>query len=634
MKGTKRCLRVLGRVIAAVFLCMTIVLLFGQNVSFAVEVETFVIDDNGVLVQYNGPGGDVIIPDGVTAIGDMAFWECENLTSVTVPDGVTSIGFGAFVNCHNLASINIPDGVISIGNSAFESCRSLTGITIPSGVSTIGQNTFYGCSSLSSIIIPDGVTSIGNYAFGDCYGLTSITIADSVSEINAEAFLGCSSLTSINIPKNVTTIPYGAFWGCSSLTNVTVSKGVKVISDSAFRSCVSLTTIILPDSVTTISYCAFRGCDKLSRVVIPDSVTRIESYAFDNCISLKSITIPSSVTFLEVDLFYECSEDLVIRVYKDSYAEQYFRENSEHTLEVIEWDPSLKGCSVDLSDIVNLKFYFAVDDGAVASGNIYAAITYKSGAQETQDIKASAACTLPDGSKAYVVECKLAPKSVNDEVIVRLMNRETGEALTVPSKYSVKAYCTALLEDDSFPEAQKELVRSLMSYATYSQLYFGYETSNLTIPKDEAVISTKAKVRDYLSNLPEAEITNTLPEGVTFVGTSLVLNSSIAYRLYFELADESVASQYGLIKNPGNGYYYLEDVAVSVTQLTDVMEFTFGNAVIKSCPMSYVNTVVNGNNGTKLTDLCISIFDYYSAAKDYLDYMASNAGSNETPVKQ
>ena len=71
-----------------------------------------------------------------------------------------------------------------------------------------------------------------------------------------------------------------------------------------------------------------------------------------------------------------------------------------------------------------------------------------------------------------------------------------------------------------------------------------------------------------------------------------------------------------------------------IRQLTDVMDFTFGNSVIKSCPMSYVNTVVNGNNGTKLTDLCISIFDYYSAAKDYLDYMASNAGGNETPVKQ
>ena len=144
MKGTKRGFGVPGMVIATIFLCMTIVLLFGQNVSFAEEGDIFVIDDSGVLVQYNGPGGDVIIPDGVTAIGDMAFWECENLTSVTVPDGVTSIGFGAFVNCHNLASINIPDGVISIGNSAFESCRSLTGITIPSGISSIGQNTFYG----------------------------------------------------------------------------------------------------------------------------------------------------------------------------------------------------------------------------------------------------------------------------------------------------------------------------------------------------------------------------------------------------------------------------------------------------------------------------------------------------------
>ena len=54
---------------------------------------------NGVLVKYTGAGGDVVIPDGVTGIGDHAFSQCKSLTSVTIPDGVTSIGDCAFLGC-------------------------------------------------------------------------------------------------------------------------------------------------------------------------------------------------------------------------------------------------------------------------------------------------------------------------------------------------------------------------------------------------------------------------------------------------------------------------------------------------------------------------------------------------------
>ena len=110
----------------------------------------------------------IVIPDGVTSIGDYAFVGCIFVTRFVIPNSVTSIGNHAFEDCFSLTGIVIPDGVTSIGDYAFSSCRSLTNIVIPDGVTSIGNEAFWGCRSLTNIVIPDGVTSIGHYAFGEC----------------------------------------------------------------------------------------------------------------------------------------------------------------------------------------------------------------------------------------------------------------------------------------------------------------------------------------------------------------------------------------------------------------------------------------------------------------------------------
>ena len=179
----------------------------------------FVIE-NGVLKKYTGPGGDVVVPDGVTSIGDWAFRNCTSLKSIILPDGVTSIGGSAFAWCESLTSITLPDGLTSIGVGAFEDCTSLKSITLPEGVTSIGACAFLGCTSLTSIILPDGVTSIGVGAFADCLCLTSITLPEGVTTIGDDAFNGCKNLTSITIPDSLTSIGSGAFFGCKSLKSI------------------------------------------------------------------------------------------------------------------------------------------------------------------------------------------------------------------------------------------------------------------------------------------------------------------------------------------------------------------------------------------------------------------------------
>ena len=114
----------------------------------------------------------VLSDDGKTVTGV----KDRNITSVVIPDGVTSIGNNAFQYCYNLTSVTIPDSVTSIGESAFSRCYNLTSVTIPDSVTSIGNNAFSGCSNLTSVTIPSSVTSIGGGAFSRCKNLTSVTI--------------------------------------------------------------------------------------------------------------------------------------------------------------------------------------------------------------------------------------------------------------------------------------------------------------------------------------------------------------------------------------------------------------------------------------------------------------------------
>lgn len=239
--------------------------------------------------------GDIVIPSSVTYDG--------------IDYSVTSIGESAFSNCMNLTSITIPNSVTFIGSGAFLNCSSLTSITIPNSITSIEDVTFMYCSGLTSITIPNSVTSIGGSAFMGCSNLTSITIPNSVTSIGSMAFYNCSSLTSITIPFSVWNIEYATFYGCSNLTSITFNS-VTNIGDSAFYGCSSLTSITFPNSVTSIALSAFSYCSNLKSLTIPNSVTSIGDFAFANCKDLTDVycyaeNVPSAGSDTFKDSFLE-----------------------------------------------------------------------------------------------------------------------------------------------------------------------------------------------------------------------------------------------------------------------------------------------------------------------------------------
>ncbi len=253
----------------------------------------------------------ITIPDSVEQIGTNPFTVCSALKSISVSpehpyfatiDGVlfrkadkALISYPAGISS---STYTIPQGITAIGDSAFYYCDSLTSVSIPDSVTSIGDNAFYFCESLTSVTIPDSVTAIGDSAFSYCDSLTSVSIPDSVTAIGDSAFSYCDSLTSVSIPDSVTAIGDEAFYSCSSLTSVNIPDSVTSIGDRAFSYCDSLTSVSIPDSVTAIGDRAFYYCDSLTSVSIPNSVTSIGDYAFGDCSNL-TLTVPRNSYALE-----------------------------------------------------------------------------------------------------------------------------------------------------------------------------------------------------------------------------------------------------------------------------------------------------------------------------------------------
>lgn len=241
----------------------------------------------------------------VTAIGRMAFVGCD-FTGVVIPGGITSIGEYAFRKCLELSSIAISSTVSSIENYAFYGCKSLTTLIVPKGCNYIGTGSFQNCTKLTSVELSDTVDTVGRNAFMGCTSLRSIIIPEGVHTIKRNAFQDCDKLITIKLAESVTTMESAALLGCTNLKGFTIPANIENLGDSIFSKCHNIENIVIAASeglrnIRTIGDRMFSECENLQTVTIPP-VTEIGAYAFYKCRNLAVINYNGDVdSWLSID---------------------------------------------------------------------------------------------------------------------------------------------------------------------------------------------------------------------------------------------------------------------------------------------------------------------------------------------
>lgn len=314
---------------------------------------------------------DVVIPEGVIAIGSNVFydsWEdvgCDIIKSITIPASVQSIGVDAFLKCPNLEKVIIEDGsqLSEIGYYAFGKCTSLKNIELPESVKSIDYYTFEGCSSLESVAM-NSIEIIEKYAFWNS-GLASVHLPNTLKSIGDSAFFNCA-LETVIIPDSVSVENMGEVaFGCNKkLKKAVLPDGWEEINNM-FAGCERLVDIKLPSALKIIGDSAFDECHSLKEIVIPEGVTEIGDFAFHKCKSLQKVNLDNikkigERAFLGAPLSEIILPDDVELCRPEDSSYTYFTLSTN--LRLISLPPSLVNAGIKFKDIIEEYSYLDKHD--------------------------------------------------------------------------------------------------------------------------------------------------------------------------------------------------------------------------------------------------------------------------------
>lgn len=483
--------------------------------------------------------------------------------------GVCGNNAGTITNCYNAGNLTAIESSATIGGI----CGYNNGGTVTNCYNT---GTVTATGSVASV---GGVCGCSIELISNCYNIGTVTATSSGADI--------SGICGYN---------FGPIKNCYYLADTEDENGGKTTAQF---------------SSGEVAYLLSQGCTVGEG---EDAVTYSGSVWSQN-LATENYPVLNGKTVYQVDSYEGCigNPGNSTKVYSNTNAPIYVEHNysSKGTCTICGAFKNgigehLDGYSLSLDGNIGVNFFMELDKSVIADENAYMKFRLPNGKTSVVLVGDAKQQTV-SGTTYYVFSCEVAAKEMNETITAQIITSDKkGEIY----EYSVADYIQYIRDNPTeFDEKTLSLVNAMAGYGDYAKAYFNNENLDANTEMDAVTVDTLASF--------DKQISGDLPEGITYYGSSLLLESNTTMRHYFKVAEGTDVSALSFSGSKGN-YYYIDIPNISAEKLGTIQNVTIGNCTISYSPMSYAYAVLSSKNTSEsLKNLVKSLYLYEQAAEAY-----------------
>ena len=483
--------------------------------------------------------------------------------------GVCGNNAGTITNCYNAGNLTAIESSATIGGI----CGYNNGGTVTNCYNT---GTVTATGSAASV---GGVCGCSIELISNCYNIGTVTATSSDADI--------SGICGYN---------FGPIKNCYYLADTEDENGGKTTAQFASGE---------------VAYLLSQGCTVGEG---EDAVTYSGSVWGQN-LATENYPLLNGKTVYQVDSYEGCigNPGNSTKVYSNTDAPIYVEHNysSKGTCTICGAFKNgigehLDGYSLSLDGNIGVNFFMELDKSVIADENAYMKFRLPNGKTSVVLVGDAKQQTV-SGTTYYVFSCEVAAKEMNETITAQIITSDKkGEIY----EYSVADYIQYIRDNPTeFDEKTLSLVNAMAGYGDYAKAYFNNENLDANTEMDAVTADTLASF--------DKQISGDLPEGITYYGSSLLLESNTTMRHYFKVAEGTDVSALSFSGSKGN-YYYIDIPNISAEKLGTIQNVAIGNCTISYSPMSYAYAVLSSKNTSEsLKNLVKSLYLYEQAAEAY-----------------
>ena len=483
--------------------------------------------------------------------------------------GVCGNNAGTITNCYNAGNLTAIESSATIGGI----CGYNNGGTVTNCYNT---GTVTATGSVASV---GGVCGCSIELISNCYNIGTVTATSSDSDISG-----------------ICGYYFGPIKNCYYLADTEDENGGKTAAQFASGE---------------VAYLLSQGCTVGEG---EDAVTYSGSVWGQN-LATENYPVLNGKTVYQVDSYEGCigNPGNSTKVYSNTNAPIYVEHNysSKGTCTICGAFKNgigehLDGYSLILDGNIGVNFFMELDKSVIADENAYMKFRLPNGKTSVVLVGDAKQQTV-SGTTYYVFSCEVAAKEMNETITAQIITSDKkGEIY----EYSVADYIQYIRDNPTeFDEKTLSLVNAMAGYGDYAKAYFNNENLDANTEMDAVTADTLASF--------DKQISGDLPEGITYYGSSLLLESNTTMRHYFKVAEGTDVSALSFSGSKSN-YYYIDIPNISAEKLGTIQNVTIGNCTISYSPMSYAYAVLSSKNTSEsLKNLVKSLYLYEQAAEAY-----------------